>query len=142
MIVATRNTALLFVDIWAEYLADGILPHVGSAGQFRPADDPPPGLFMVIQVERSFASPEERQFAVGRYVLRAQFRELAKEIGLPIRSAHRMHVRWLQRLRYQIQTRCAETVVEAELARWHQGKPDPICDMAARLGKLFEGATA
>lgn len=140
MAKATRNTALLYVEVWSEYWKDGRVPSFGNEGMFKPADDPPNALFPVMQVECSFKSDQEFAMAFSRHIRGESWDQLAKRTGKPKTTLWANHDRWIKRLTAMIETRPYETVVEQELARYRQGERDPLLDLAVRLAARFEAS--
>lgn len=124
--------AQVYIEKWVEWVKDGIPPAFGLMGMARPADDPCPGLWPVIQVEWSIKSQQEYHAVYGMYVLRMPLRPLAGKLDVPKSTLHLWHRNWLRRLAAQIDKRPPETVVEAEIMRWRSGQDDGICDWAVR----------
>jgi len=134
---ASRTTALVYVEKWVEWLDDGRPPAFGLMGMMRPKDDPPPGMWAVIQVECALPNQKTYDAVYGLHVLKLSYRVVAAKLNEPKSSLHDWHRRWLQMLADQIENRPAETVVEAEIRKWRAGERDAICDMAANCAKIW-----
>jgi hypothetical protein len=115
---ANRGTALRFVDAWVYWIMEYQLPRFGTQGCYRPDDDPPPGLFPIIQVEKSFRSKEERIAILAKYCLNVPRRQIGKTIQVPESTLRKIERDWLTRLTQQIETIDPETIVEKEVRDW------------------------
>lgn len=135
---ANRQTALAYIEKWIEWVDDGLPPAFGLMGMMRPKDDPPPGMWAVIQVECAIRTQQEYNAVYGLYILRLPMRTVAARLDMPLTTFFRWHRRWMMSLAEQIEARPAETVVEAEIQRWRDGGRDAICDMAVNCSAIWD----